>query len=125
MSGRSPTCRAHHAEQGRPIQQTVIHGRRTNLPTVVPNRRLPKDRRQNKRNARNRFTASSSCLPPVGPVARRDGGGGHRARELHASNFSEYCITPAATFQTATVRECRSRWLIGTKHLTTPWMPRP
>src|ERR1700737_1446067 len=89
MSGRPPTCRAHHAEQGRPIQQTAIHGRRTNLPTVVPNRRLPKDRRLNRRNERNRFTASSSCLPPVGPGARREGGGGRRARELHASNFSK------------------------------------
>ena len=76
-SGRPPppTRRAHHAEQGRP---------RTNLPTVVPNRRLPKHLRQNRRNERHR--SSSSCLPPVGPAARRDGSGGHRARELRASN---------------------------------------
>ncbi len=79
-SGRPPppTRRAHHAEQGR---------RRTNLPTVVPNRKLPKHRRQNRRNEQHR--PSSSCLPPVGPAARRDGSGGHRARELHASNCPE------------------------------------
>src|SRR6266700_1587435 len=98
MPGRPPTRRAHHAEQGA-TQQTVLHGRRTNLPTVVPNRGLPKYRRQNRglpkhrrRNRRNKrylVTASSSCLLPVGPVARRDGGGGDRARELHASNFAE------------------------------------
>jgi hypothetical protein len=56
---------------------------------------LPKHRRQNNRNScrsrnkRHRVPASSSCLHPVGPVARRDGGGGDQARELHASNFSE------------------------------------
>src|SRR3982074_1632993 len=98
MPGRPPTRRAHRAEQGA-TQQTVLHGRRTNLPTVVPsqglpkhhrlNQGLPKRRRRNRRNKRHRFTASSSYLLPVGPVARRDGGGGDRARELHASNFAE------------------------------------
>src|SRR5882672_7595577 len=98
MPGRPPTRRAHRAEQGA-TQQTVLHGRRTNLPTVVPsrglpkprrpNQGLPKHRRRNRRNKRHRLTASSSCLLPVGGVARRDGGGGRRARELHASNFAE------------------------------------
>jgi hypothetical protein len=45
------------------------------------------DRRQNSRNKRQRSMASSFCLPPVGPVARRDGDGGHRAREIHAGSF--------------------------------------
>src|SRR6266852_9377463 len=81
MPGRPPTRRAHLAEQGAT--------QRMNLPTVVPNRGLPKHRRQNRRNKRHRSTASSSCLLPVGPVARRDGGGGHRAREFHASSFSK------------------------------------
>jgi aryl-alcohol dehydrogenase-like predicted oxidoreductase len=62
---------------------------------------LPKDRRQNSRNERDRFTASSSCLPPVGPVARRDGGGGHRARELHATNFSDAAQAGAAPTEVA------------------------
>jgi hypothetical protein len=112
MSGRPPTrrpptWRAHRAEQGRWIPQTVLHGRRMNRPTVVPkprlpklpNRRLPKHRRQNRRNGRHRFTASSSCLPPVGPVARRDGGGGDRA--LHASNFSDAVRAGAAPTEVA------------------------
>jgi len=62
---------------------------------------LPKDGRQNRHNKRDRFTASSSCLLPVGPVARRDGGGGHRARELHASNFSDAAPAGAAPTQVA------------------------
>jgi len=83
MSDR-PMRRAHPMGQGRPIQQTALNGRRTNLPTTVRNRSLPKDRRQNRRH---RIAASSSYLPPVGPVALRGGSGGHRASGLHASNF--------------------------------------
>ena len=58
--------------------------RRPKLPTTVRNRRLPKHCRQNRRH---RIAASSSYLPPVGPVALRGGSGGHRASGLHASNF--------------------------------------
>ena len=76
-----------------------------NLPTVVPNRGLPKHHRQNRRNKCHRFTALSSCLPAVGPVARRDGGGGDRARELHASNFSKdrTCLKRPARSRTTSV----------------------
>jgi hypothetical protein len=127
MPGRPPTRRAHRAEQGA-TRQTVLHGRRTNLPTVVPsrglpkhrrrpNRRLPKHRRRNRRNKRHRFTASSSCLLPVGPVARRDGGGGDRARALHASNFAEIGGCRLRHPGRCRNRSPRNQWPTGTSAL--------
>ena len=92
MSGRPPTRCAHPAGQARPIPQTALHGYRTNFPILVPGRRSLKDRRSPRdriQNRRHRLPASNSCLHPVGPVALPDGSGGHRAREIHASNFSE------------------------------------